>query len=100
MDTVTVLETDTPANVRLLGTDQEPAAPEDPVRLAHTAPADASGVCGPLTLCGRNTSDMTLAPHRTTIDGRPWPYWNACGTCRSAERRTVPPAAEDDATPG
>ncbi|MFJ9770722.1 hypothetical protein ACIRVF_05725 [Kitasatospora sp. NPDC101157] len=95
MDTVTVLEPDTPTNVRLLGIDQEPADPENPVRLAHAAPADASGVCGPLTLCGRDTSDMTLAPNRTTIDGRPWPYWNACGACRDAERHAPPGAAED-----
>ncbi|MFI9318477.1 hypothetical protein ACIGXI_01645 [Kitasatospora aureofaciens] len=99
MDTVTVLEPDTPTNVRLLGTDQEPVDPQDPVRLAHTAPADASGVCGPLTLCGRDTSDMTLAPHRTTIDGRPWPYWAACGMCRDADRSATPDTSEEDIAP-
>ncbi|MFI9361549.1 hypothetical protein ACIG5E_10850 [Kitasatospora sp. NPDC053057] len=97
MDTVTVLEPDTPTNVRLLGTGQEPADPDNPVRLAHTAPTDSSGVCGPLTLCGLDTSDMTLAPLRTTIDGRLLPYWNACGACRDAEEPATPPAPEDDA---
>ncbi|MBD0693228.1 hypothetical protein [Streptomyces sp. CBMA123] len=92
MDTVIVLEPDTPTNVRLLGPDHEPADPENPVRLAHTAPVGASGVCGPLTLCGLDTSDMTVAPHRTTDDGRPWPYWNTCTTCRDAEKGTAPGA--------
>nr|BFD96060.1 hypothetical protein KitaXyl93_74200 [Kitasatospora sp. Xyl93] len=104
MDTVIVLEPDTPANVRLLGPDLLPADPENPVRLAHAAPAEASGACGPLTLCGRHTSDMTLAPHRSSGPGRP--HWNTCGACRDAEEgRAAPrspraPRTPDPAHPG
>lgn len=47
MDTVIVLEPDTPTNVRILGPDRGPADPGNPVRLAHCAPAEASGACGP-----------------------------------------------------
>ncbi|WP_030234917.1 hypothetical protein [Streptomyces sp. NRRL S-350] len=107
MDTVIVLEPDTPTNVRLLGPDRTPADPENPVRRAHTAPAEPSGACGPLTLCGLDTSDMTLAPHRSTDPGHPRPPWQTCSTCRTAEQRAAPrapePAAadstEDDTAP-
>ncbi|MFF2546863.1 hypothetical protein ACFVUY_30490 [Kitasatospora sp. NPDC058063] len=87
MDTVIVLEPDTPTNVRILGPDRGPAGPGDPVRLAHCAPAEASGACGPLTLCGLSTSDMTLAPRRSPAPGGP--QWNACGACREAEGGAV-----------
>ncbi|MGW1177213.1 hypothetical protein ACWD4P_26295 [Kitasatospora sp. NPDC002543] len=83
MDTVIVLEPDTPTNVRILGPGRVPADPENPVRLAHAAVAEASGVCGPLTLCGLRTGDMTLAPHRSPAPGRP--RWNTCGACREAD---------------
>ncbi|MFD5468105.1 hypothetical protein ACFWIQ_35640 [Kitasatospora sp. NPDC127059] len=100
MNTVIVLEPDTPTNVRLLGPDHEPADPENPVRRAHSAPADDSGLCGPLTLCGLDASDMTVAPHRTTDDGRPWPYWNACTACHTAgegAEGTAPPTGDPGA---
>lgn len=111
MNTVIVLEPDIPTNVRLLGPGHQPADPENPVRLAHAAPAEASGVCGPLTLCGLDTSGMTLAPHRSTDRGRPRAHWNACRNCRAVEEGAAPrtpapvaPAASDgpelDALPG
>ncbi|MFD8783229.1 hypothetical protein [Kitasatospora sp. NPDC059599] len=92
MDTVIVLERDTPTNVRLLGSDHSPADPDYPVRRAHTALAEASGLCGPLTLCGLDTSEMTLAPLRAGDPGRAsvLPHWNTCGTCRHAGERTAP----------
>ncbi|GHF36875.1 hypothetical protein GCM10018790_13140 [Kitasatospora xanthocidica] len=94
MDTVIVLEPDTPTNVRILGPDRRPADPENPVRRAHAAPAEASGLCGPHTLCGLDTSDMTMAPRHsteTTADRpRHRPHWSTCGTCRTAEERTGP----------
>lgn len=88
MDTVIVLEPDTPTNVRILGPDRGPADPGNPVRLAHCAPAEASGTCGPLTLCGLSTADMTLAPRRSPDPGRP--RWNTCAVCREAEEASPP----------
>ncbi|WP_043475541.1 MULTISPECIES: hypothetical protein [Kitasatospora] len=82
MDTVVVLESDTPTNVRVLGPGLTPADPEGPVRRAHAAPAEASGVCGPRTLCGLDTSEMTLAPHRSGMDR---PGWHTCSVCRATE---------------
>lgn len=100
MDTVTVLEPDTPTNVRLLGPDLAPADPENPVRLAHTAPAEASGVCAPRTLCGLDTSDMTLAPHRSTDHDRsPWQR-NLCTTCRNVAEGTAKRAPGPDGADG
>ncbi|MEV7774359.1 hypothetical protein [Kitasatospora sp. NPDC086791] len=92
MDTVIVLEPDTPTNLRLLGPDFAPARPDLPVRRAHTAPAEASGLCGPFTLCGLDTSEMTLAPLRPTDPGRAaaHPHWDTCGTCRNAGERAAP----------
>ncbi|MFE2721628.1 hypothetical protein [Kitasatospora sp. NPDC059327] len=92
MDIVVVLELDTPTNVRLLGPDREPAYPDNPVRRAHTAPAEASGACGPLTLCGLDTSDMTLAPHRYPHSDQPpsGRRWHTCTTCRTAGPDTAP----------
>ncbi|MER7581230.1 hypothetical protein [Kitasatospora sp. NPDC097691] len=100
MDTIIVLEADTPTNVRLLGPDHTPADPENPVRRAHTARAGASGVCDPLTLCGLDTADMTLAPHLPTDLGelRPRLPWTTCSSCRSAEEGTLPPTAVPTAT--
>ncbi|MFI8458057.1 hypothetical protein [Kitasatospora sp. NPDC085464] len=99
MDTIIVLEADTPTNVRLLGADHTPADPENPVRRAHTARAAASGVCDPLTLCGLDTSDMTLAPHRSTDLGEPHPRlpWATCSSCRKAEEGTRPAPVADRA---
>ncbi|WP_329491756.1 hypothetical protein OG618_35595 [Kitasatospora sp. NBC_01246] len=96
MDIVTVLEPDTPTNIRLLEADFAPADPQGPVRRAHAAPAEASGVCGPLTLCGLDTGEMTLAPHRPTDPDQPWRQarWNTCYTCRTAEQNAGP-AAQD-----
>nr|BEK70752.1 hypothetical protein KPHV_79790 [Kitasatospora purpeofusca] len=79
MDTVVVLESDTPTNVRVLGPGLAPNDPEGPVRRAHAAPAEASGVCGPRTLCGLDTSEMTLAPHRSGLDRG----WHTCSVCRT-----------------
>ncbi|MFF7453416.1 hypothetical protein [Kitasatospora sp. NPDC008115] len=86
MDIVVVLEPDTPTNIRILGPGHTPAEPGIPVRRAHTAPTEASGACGPRTLCGLDTSDMTLAPHRADDPDRPQPrpHWHTCSTCRSA----------------
>ncbi|MEU4115327.1 hypothetical protein AB0F71_12620 [Kitasatospora sp. NPDC028055] len=108
MDTVIVLEPDIPTNVRLLGPGHQPADPENPVRLAHATPAEPSGICGPLTLCGLDTAGMTLAPRRSTEGARPQPHWNACRNCRAVEEgaapRTRTAAAPDgpagDALPG
>ncbi|WP_395292322.1 hypothetical protein ACF9IK_00930 [Kitasatospora hibisci] len=80
MDIIVVLELDTPTNVRVLQPDRTPAEPAKAVRRAHTAPAEASGVCGPLTLCGLDTSEMTLAPHLSAHDR---PRWHTCSTCRT-----------------
>ncbi|MGV9267639.1 hypothetical protein ACWDRR_23610 [Kitasatospora sp. NPDC003701] len=108
MDIVVVLELDLPSNVRILGPDHAPAEPENPVRRAHAAPAEASGACGPLTLCGLDTGEMTLAPHRFAEAGhpRPRPLWHACSTCQTAKQTTAPTAAKpaadrhaDDAHP-
>ncbi|MGW4896201.1 hypothetical protein ACWEQL_28695 [Kitasatospora sp. NPDC004240] len=96
MDIVVVLELDTPSNVRVLQPDYRPANPEDPVRRAHTAPAESTGACGPRTLCGLDTSDMTLAPHRSAHDR---PRWHTCGTCqRAGGPGTSEPAAAADPT--
>ncbi|MER7701675.1 hypothetical protein ABTX81_02080 [Kitasatospora sp. NPDC097605] len=86
MDIVVVLEPDTPTNIRLLGPGHAPAEPSIPVRRAHSARTEASGACGPRTLCGMDTSDMTLAPQRTDHPDRPGlrPHWHTCSTCRSA----------------
>ncbi|WP_406086258.1 hypothetical protein [Kitasatospora purpeofusca] len=80
MDTVVVLESDTPTNVRVLGPGLTSSDPEGPVRRAHAAPAEASGVCGPRTLCGLDTSEMTLAPYRSGLDR---PGWHTCSVCRT-----------------
>ncbi|MER8188281.1 hypothetical protein [Kitasatospora sp. NPDC094015] len=97
MDILVVLELDHPANVRLLGPDRRPADPPDPVRQAHAAAADAAGACGSVTLCGRDTADMTVAPHRSTGPDQPWwpPHWHPCSICRAAPRpgATAAPAA-------
>ncbi|MFC5890229.1 hypothetical protein [Kitasatospora aburaviensis] len=85
MDIVVVLELDTPTNVRVLQPDRTPAEPEKAVRRAHTAPAEASGLCGPLTLCGLDTSEMTLAPHLSARDRQ---RWHTCSTCRTTGGRT------------
>ncbi|MED7952085.1 hypothetical protein PUR61_09320 [Streptomyces sp. BE20] len=100
MDIIVVLELDMPTNVRILGPDHTPADPENPVRLAHAAPADASGVCGPLTLCGLDTGEMTLAPHRFTDTDRSGvrPHWHTCSTCQTARQRTAPRAPEPATT--
>ncbi|MDY0813957.1 hypothetical protein [Kitasatospora purpeofusca] len=80
MDTVVVLESDTPTNAQAVGPGYPPAGSESPVRRAHAAPAEASGVCGPRTLCGLDTSEMTLAPHRSGLDR---PDWQTCDVCRA-----------------
>ncbi|MFE2110118.1 hypothetical protein ACFXAF_30230 [Kitasatospora sp. NPDC059463] len=92
MDIVVVLEPDTPTNIRLLGADHRPAEPEIPVRRAHSAPTEASGACGPRTLCGLDTSDMTLAPHRSVHPERPQSraHWHTCSTCRNAGEHLTP----------
>ncbi|WP_030234859.1 hypothetical protein [Streptomyces sp. NRRL S-350] len=94
MDIVVVLEADTRTDLRLPGPDRAPTDPENPLRRAHTAPAEASGVCGPLTLCGLDTSEMTLAPHGYAGVGRPRPRldWRTCGTCRTAGGSPAPGA--------
>ncbi len=96
MDTVVVLEPDTPTNVRILGSDHTPADPESPVRRAHTAPAEASGVCGPLTLCGLDTSDMTLAPHRSAPERS---GWHTCSACRTSGTGSAPGTSEEGGHP-
>ncbi|MEU9129569.1 hypothetical protein AB0D08_15920 [Kitasatospora sp. NPDC048540] len=100
MNIVLVLELDVPTNVRLLGTDRSPADPQGPVRHAHAAPLDASGACGPLTLCGRDTGEMTLAPHRAPDPDQPWwpTQWHACHTCRTTRSSTAPVAVADTPT--
>ncbi|MFF3074628.1 hypothetical protein ACFVSN_30015 [Kitasatospora sp. NPDC057904] len=90
MDTIFVLELDIPANVRVLQPDHTPADPEHPVLRAHTAPAEPSGMCGPLTLCGLATTDMTLAPRRRTHDR---PRWHACSSCQTIAASTAPEVA-------
>ncbi|MER5349401.1 hypothetical protein ABT093_03575 [Kitasatospora sp. NPDC002551] len=92
MDIVVVLEPDTPTSIRLLGADHRPAEPEIPVRRAHTAPTEASGACGPRTLCGLDTSDMTLAPHHSDYPDRPLlrPHWHTCSICRNAGQGVIP----------
>ncbi|MFB7469994.1 hypothetical protein [Kitasatospora sp. NPDC056184] len=99
MDIVVVLEPDTPTNIRLLGPDHTPAQPEVPVRRAHTAPTEASGACGPRTLCGLDTSDMTLAPHGAEYPDRPRPrlHWHTCSACRYAGEAAVPGTPGDGA---
>lgn len=82
MDTVAVLELDTPTNVRVLQPDLTPARPEDPVRRVHVAPAEPSGACGPLTLCGLDTAEMVLAPHQRFDRST---RWHACSTCHNDE---------------
>lgn len=96
MNIVVVLELDVPTNVRVLGTDRTPADPRGPVRRAHAAPADALGVCGPLTLCGLETGEMTLAPHRPADPDQPWwpPHWHACSICQTARQNTAPTVTE------
>ncbi|WP_331742237.1 hypothetical protein [Kitasatospora sp. NBC_00039] len=100
MDIVVVLEMDMPSNVRVLDPDHTPAHPENPVRRAHAAPAEASGACGPLTLCGLDTGEMTLAPHRFTENDRPRPRprWHTCSACQTAGQtagqNSTPTAAE------
>ncbi|MGW6918234.1 hypothetical protein ACWGB8_31145 [Kitasatospora sp. NPDC054939] len=91
MDIVVVLELDTPSNVRVLQPDHTPADPDNPVRRAHTAPAESSGACGPRTLCGLDTSDMTLAPYRA-VGGRP--RWHTCSTCQASTAKAAPVARE------
>ncbi|WP_380282950.1 hypothetical protein [Kitasatospora purpeofusca] len=103
MDIVVVLEPDTPTNIRLLGPDHAPAHPEVPVRRAHTAPTEASGACGPRTLCGLDTSDMTLAPHRADHPDRFRLHWHTCSACRYAGAAVAPDTPEDrpaDTRPG
>lgn len=107
MDTVVVLELDIPTNIRILGPDHLPADPENPVRRVHAAPTEPSGACGPLTLCGLDTGEMTLAPYRLADTDEPVlrSHWHACSTCRTARRTGAPtaPAAEpapDDRTRG
>ncbi|MEE1788627.1 hypothetical protein PUR71_37855 [Streptomyces sp. SP17BM10] len=87
MDTVAVLELDTPTNVRVLEPDHTPAQPDNPVRRIHIAPAEPSGACGPLTLCGLDTSDMILSPHRDP--GHP-PRWHTCSTCHTPAAGAAP----------
>ncbi|MFE7192641.1 hypothetical protein [Kitasatospora sp. NPDC057541] len=101
MDIVVVLEPDTPTNIRILGPDHTPAEPEIPVRRAHTAPTEASGACGPRTLCGLDTSDMTLAPHRSGELGgaRTRTHWHTCSTCRNAGESLTPEAPAAPAAP-
>ncbi|MFD0278968.1 hypothetical protein ACFVHB_34365 [Kitasatospora sp. NPDC127111] len=89
MDTIVVLELDTPTNVRVLGPDRTPAEPANPVRRTHSAPVEPSGACGPLTLCGLDTSEMALAPLRSAHLRQ---RWHICGTCQSAERNPAPHA--------
>ncbi|MFF4818905.1 hypothetical protein ACFY2K_30495 [Kitasatospora sp. NPDC001309] len=95
MDTVVVLELDTPSNIRVLQPDRTPANPDQPVLRAHIAPAKPSGACGPLTMCGLDTSDMALAPQRPTSAGR---RWHICTTCQSGANTAVSPATVDTAT--
>ncbi|MEV0537283.1 hypothetical protein [Kitasatospora sp. NPDC050463] len=94
MDTVVVLELDIPTNIRILGPDHMPADPENPVRRVHAAPLEPSGACGPLTLCGLDTSEMTLAPYRLADTDEPTlrSHWHACSTCRTARRSPAPTA--------
>ena len=96
MNIVVVLELDEPSNVRILNPDRTPADPQHPVRRAHAVPIGGSGVCGPLTLCGLDTDEMTLAPHRPADPGQPWwpPSWHACSLCQSARQNTPPPTDE------
>ncbi|WP_371476600.1 hypothetical protein [Kitasatospora sp. NBC_00315] len=94
MDIVVVLELDMPSNVRVLGPGRTPADPQHPVRRAHAVPAGDSGTCGPLTLCGLDTGEMTLAPHRIADPDQTWwpPHWHACSFCHAARQTTAPPA--------
>ncbi|MFJ1705592.1 hypothetical protein [Kitasatospora sp. NPDC088346] len=95
MSILVVLELDVPTNVRILGPGHRPADPQGPVRRAHAARADpdASGACGPLTLCGLETGDMTLGPHRSADLDEPWwpSRWHACSVCETARRDIAPP---------
>ncbi|MFG2818710.1 hypothetical protein ACGFX4_04700 [Kitasatospora sp. NPDC048365] len=77
MDIVVVLEPDTPSNIRILASTH----PAQPVLRAHTAPTEPSGLCGPVTLCGLDTADMTLAPHWTDSGAR---RWHTCGPCQNS----------------
>ncbi|MEV7596011.1 hypothetical protein AB0O91_01310 [Kitasatospora sp. NPDC089797] len=81
MDTIAVLQMDTPTNIRLLRSDHTPADPETPVHRVHQAPVGPSGSCGPLTFCGLDTADMTIAPQ---APGSGPPRWHACSNCQSA----------------
>ncbi|MEU8511045.1 hypothetical protein AB0C76_05575 [Kitasatospora sp. NPDC048722] len=94
MDIVVVLEPDTPSNVRVLQSDHAPADPEQPVRRAHTAPAEPSGACGPLTMCGLDTAGMILAPHRSTR-----PRWHTCSTCQTTAADTATPSGPSAEAP-
>ncbi|MFJ2582041.1 hypothetical protein [Kitasatospora aureofaciens] len=85
MEIVVVLEPDTPSNVRVLQPDPTPANPDRAARRAHTAPAEPSGACGPLTLCGLDTAGMILAPHRAAEDR---PRWHTCSICRTTAADT------------
>ena len=93
MSILVVLELDVPTNVRILGPGLRPADPQGPVRRAHAARAhpDASGACGPLTLCGLENGDMTLGPHRTADLDQPWwpSRWHACSVCETARQGIV-----------
>jgi hypothetical protein len=90
MNAIVVLELDVPTNVRILGPGQEPAHPQGPVRRAHVAAPDpaATGACGPVTLCGLPTRDMTIGPHQPSDPDRPQPTprWHTCSLCRVARR--------------
>ncbi|WP_371495071.1 hypothetical protein OG871_07015 [Kitasatospora sp. NBC_00374] len=103
MSILVVLELDVPTNVRILGPGLRPADPQGPVRRAHAARAhpDASGACGPLTLCGLETGDMTLGPHRTADLDQPWwpSRWHACSVCETARQGIGPTGAAGTGVP-
>ncbi|WP_329500852.1 hypothetical protein [Kitasatospora herbaricolor] len=99
MDIVVVLELDVPSNVRVLSPDRTPADPQHPVRRAHAVLVGGSGTCGPSTLCGLDSGEMTLAPHRPADPDQPWwpPHWHACSFCQAARQNTTPTTGPADA---